>query len=365
MEPRVPHRSTADSLASRFRGVYYHRMANPTILIVDSDQQVRQALVQALERTGAVCIEADGGVQALAQLARHEETALVLTDVRMELMDGIELLRRVRSRWPDIGVMMITGMDNTKIAVHCLSLGALDYLIKPFQHEEVRARVLAALDKRRLLVEHRIYQETLRDKAQVHARQLERFFQVSLPSMAEALESKYPYMRGHSARVSTYATAIASELRVGGDDLTQIALGGQVLDVGKLGVRDDVLQKAGKLTDEEYAHVMTYAPLGLRILEPLLEEAPIALRMVRSHHERFDGRGVPEGLVGEAIPLEARIAAVAVALNAMTSERPYRPAMTFDEAVREIVRCSGTHFDPRVVVGFLAAIKAGRLERAP
>lgn len=277
-------------------------MAKPTVLIVDDDPQVRRVLVQVLERTGAICVEADGGVQALSQLAKLEEIALVVTDIRMEHVDGIELLKRIRARWPDTGVMMITGMDNTKIAVHCLSLGALDYLIKPFQFEEVRARVAQALDKRRLMIEHRIYQDQLKEKALQQARRVERFFQVSLPAMADALEAKDPYMRGHSLRVSRYAATIAAEMHMDGDQLRQVELGGHLHDLGKLGVREQVLLKPDKLTDEEYAHVMTYPMLGWLILEPLLlDEAPIALNIVRSHHEHFDGSGAPDGLAGASI----------------------------------------------------------------
>ncbi|MEP6618763.1 MAG: HD domain-containing phosphohydrolase [bacterium] len=342
-----------------------HGLRGQTVLFVDDDPQVRQALVSALSRAGSVCLEAEGGVSALTLLVKHPEIALVMCDVRMPEMDGIELLTRIRTRWPDIAVMMITGVDNTKIAVHCLSLGAADYLTKPFQLEEVRARVGSALDKRRLTLEHRIYQEKLKEKAVLQARRAERFFAVSLPSLSDALEAKDPHMRGHSSRVSQYASAIAAELHIVGDELRQIELGGQVHDVGKLGLRETVLQKPGKLTDDEYAYVLTYPLIGYRILEPMLEEAPIALRIVRSHHERFDGTGVPDHLAGSAIPLEARIAAIADALDAMTSRRPHRDApMTFDEAVREVVRCSGTQFDPEIVVAFLGAVKSGRLQQA-
>ena len=337
-----------------------------TILVVDDDQPVRLALAQVITKMGCLCIEAASGVQALAELAKHPDTALVITDVRMEQMDGIELLTRIRSHWPNVAVMMVTGVDNTKIAVHCLSAGAIDYLTKPFQLDEVRVRIVQALDKRRIMLEHRIYQEALKERALLQARRVERFFMESLPSLADALEDKDPFSRGHSIRVSQYAAVIAGELHMTGDTLRQVELGGHVHDVGKLGVRESVLHKPDKLTDEEYAHVMTYPMLGWRILEPLMEDAPIALSIVRSHHERFDGTGKPDGLSGDAIPLAARITAVADALDAMTSARSFRPdVMSFDEAVREVVRCSGTQFDPAVVVAFLSAIKGGRLQLIP
>ncbi len=137
-------------------------------------------------------------------------------------------------------------------------------------------------------------------------------------------------------------------------------------DIGKIGVREDVLNKPGKLTDAEYEHIMTHPVVGWRILAPLLGETPVALNIVRSHHERYDGRGVPDRLTGEHIPFEARIAAVADSFDAMTSDRPYRPdGMTLAAAVAELVRCSGTQFDPQIVTATVAAVDGGRLSLVP
>jgi putative two-component system response regulator len=299
-------------------------------------------------------------------LAKHDEIALVVSDLKMPEMDGVELLSRIRVRWPEVAVMMITGVDNVQIAVHCLSLGALDYLNKPFKSEEVLARVRHAMDTQRLMVENRVFQEMLREKVTRQAKRLETLFLASVQSLAAALEAKDPYTRGHSERVSKYASIIAAEFKLDGEQMRQIELGGHVHDVGKIGVREEVLNKPGKLTDEEYAHVMTHPMIGWHILESLLEEAPLALNIVRSHHERFDGTGMPDGLVGGAIPFEARITAIADSLDAMTSHRPYRvEGVPFDDAVREIVRCSSTQFDPNVVVGFLNAVRSGRLVLLP
>jgi HD-GYP domain-containing protein (c-di-GMP phosphodiesterase class II) len=153
---------------------------------------------------------------------------------------------------------------------------------------------------------------------------------------------------------------------LGGEMLRQIELGGHVHDIGKIGVRETVLNKADRLTPEEYEHIMTHPVLGWRILAPLLTDTPNALNIVRSHHERFDGRGIPDGLRGDAIPLEARIAAAADAFDAMTSDRPYRASeMTLDMAVDEIRRCSGSQFDPIVVDALVAASVRGELRLLP
>lgn len=315
-----------------------------------------------MRNSGYDCVEAANGEEAIAQLERHP-VLLVMSDLRMPKMDGIELLRRIRARWPDVAVVMITAVSDVDVAVSCLAIGAMDYLTKPFHLEEVRARVAQALEKRRLVMENRGYQESLQAKVAVQARRLEELFLASIQSLAQVLELKDPYTRGHSIRVSDYSSVIARELGVEGEMLRQVELGGHVHDIGKIGVREEVLNKPGKLTDAEYEHIMTHPVVGWRILAPLLADTPAALNIVRSHHERYDGRGIPDRLVGTAIPIEARIAAAADAFDAMTSDRPYRPdGLRLDEAVAEIVRCSGTQFDPDVVAAFLRAVEGGRLK---
>jgi putative two-component system response regulator len=226
--------------------------------------------------------------------------------------------------------------------------------------------VAQALEKRRLVLENRSFQESLQEKVAVQARRLEELFLASIQSLAEALEVKDPYTRGHSVRVSHYSVLIARELGLEPEALRQIELGGHVHDIGKIGVREDVLNKPGKLTDAEYEHIMTHPVVGWRILAPLLGETPLALNIVRSHHERYDGRGIPDRLAGNAIPFEARIAAVADSFDAMTSDRPYRPdGMAVEAAMAELVRCSGTQFDPDVVQATVRAIKSERLQLVP
>jgi putative two-component system response regulator len=334
-------------------------------LVVDDEPRLRQVLVHLMKSDGFTCFEAGNGEEALAHLRRQPVT-LVLSDLRMPKMDGLELLRQVRARWPDVAVVMITAVADVEVAVSCLAIGAMDYLTKPFHLEEVRARVAQALEKRRLVIENRGYQASLREKVAVQARRLEELFLASIQSLAEALEVKDPYTRGHSIRVSDYSTVIARELGVDGEMLRQIELGGHVHDIGKIGVREEVLNKPGKLTEREYEHIMTHPVVGWRILAPLLAETPAALNIVRSHHERFDGRGVPDRLVGSAIPLEARIAACADAFDAMTSDRPYRPdGLCVDDAIAEIVRCSGKQFDPEVVAALVRAAESKRLIPIP
>jgi HD-GYP domain-containing protein (c-di-GMP phosphodiesterase class II) len=242
----------------------------------------------------------------------------------------------------------------------------MDYLMKPFHLEEVRVRVTKAMDRRRLILENRDYQERLKERVVAQASRLEEMFFAGVQALAEALELKDPYTRGHSVRVSQYSSILARTLQLEEDVVRQIELGGHVHDIGKIGVREAVLNKTERLTAEEYEHIMIHPVVGWRVLAPLLGDAPVALNIVRSHHERMDGRGVPDGLAGEAIPLEARIVAVADAIDAMTSGRPYRGhELTLTQAVEELQRNSGTQFDSRVVLAVEAAIVSGELYLLP
>jgi len=326
-------------------------MLSRRCLVVDDEPRLRQALVRLMRGDGFTCLEAGSGVEAL-EVLQTEAVGLVLSDMRMPKMDGQELLRNLRISYPDIAVVMITAVAEVEVAVACLSLGAMDYITKPFVFEEVRARVAQALEKRRLLADNRDYQERLEVRVKAQAERLETLFLASIQSLADALELKDPYTRGHSVRVSQYGVAIARAMNLSPTLTAQIELGGHLHDVGKIGVREEVLRKAGPLSNEEYEHIMTHPVLGWQILQPLLGENPVALNVVRSHHERMDGRGVPDKFAGEAIPLEARIIAVADAFDAMMSKRPYRNGLTFTEAMAELRRVAGTQFDTRVVDAF-------------
>ncbi len=333
-----------------------------TCLVVDDEPRLRHVLRRLMESDGFACAEAASGLEALSVL-RERAVTVVLTDLRMPQMDGIELLRQVRARYPDTAVVMITAVADVDVAVSCLAIGAMDYLMKPFNLDEVRARVHQALEKRRLVLENRGYQDQLEDRVQAQARRLEHLFLATLQAFAEALEVKDQYTHGHSIRVSHYSSAIAREMGLEADVIRQIEIGGRLHDIGKIGVREAVLNKPGPLSAEEYEHIMTHPVVGWRILAPILGDAPLALNIVRSHHERQDGRGVPDGLTGIAIPLEARIAAVADSFDAMTSGRSYRRGgqLSLDEAIAELRRCTNTQFDASVVDAFLSAVASGAI----
>jgi response regulator RpfG family c-di-GMP phosphodiesterase len=338
---------------------------SPTCLLVDDEPRLRQVLALLMRGEGFRCLEASNGAEALEILAK-EPVTLLMSDIQMPTMGGIELLGRVKAEYPDVAIVMITGNADVQTAVQALGLGAMDYIVKPFQLDEVRARVGQALDKRRLVLENREYQLRLEERVRAQQRRLEELFVAGIQSLSEALEAKDPYTRGHSLRVASYASCIARDMALGTELIRQIELGGQVHDIGKIGVREEVLNKTGPLTPAEYEHIMTHPVIGWRILAPLLRDAPHALNVVRWHHERFDGRGLPDHLSKQGIPIEARIVAAADSLDAITSDRPYRSSeLTLASALDELIRNAGSQFDPDIVESVRRCVERGDLRLIP
>ena len=324
-------------------------------LIVDDEPSVRRSLVRMLQAQGFTCFEACSGREALGVLERIGDAPLVISDMRMPELDGIGLLEALRHRYPDTSVIMLTGMGETTTAVDCLHLGAADFLLKPISVSELQARVARALEKRALVLQNRFYQQNLERQVHEQAQRIQELFLQGVQMLARALEAKDAYTRGHSIRVSRYAVATAERLGFDGPSLDGIRLGGELHDIGKIGTREAVLHKPGMLTADEFRQITEHPALGERMLSPLAQESPDVLRIVRSHHERLDGRGFPDGLRGAKIPIEARIVAVADAFDAMTTERPYRPSRPADAAMCELRRVAGTQLDPDAVEAFVAA----------
>jgi putative nucleotidyltransferase with HDIG domain len=239
-----------------------------------------------------------------------------------------------------------------QFGVSCLHAGAYDYITKPFQLEEVRARVEQAMEKRRLVLENREYHAHLAEMVEQQALRIEELFLEGVQTLVHALEAKDPYTQGHSARVASYAGATARALGLADSDIQIVELGAELHDIGKIGVREAVLRKSGRLTRDEYEHIMSHTVIGAHILQPLFKHAPQALAMVRSHHERMDGTGLPDGLRGEEIHVFARIISVADSFDAMTSERPYRPPRPVMDALVELQAGRGAQYDPAVVDAF-------------
>ena len=200
-----------------------------------------------------------------------------------------------------------------------------------------------------------MYNQQLEDRVQEQARRIEELSLERLQALVHFLEEKDTYLRGHSVRVANYALAIARGMSLPPAALDMIALGAELHDIGKIGVRESVLHKPGKLSEAEYRHIMEHPVIGARVLAPLMRDAPAALAIVRSHHERLDGKGFPDGLKGKEVAIEVRVVTVADSFDAMTSVRPYRPALLVPKALQELEDGKAVQFDPEVVQAFLAA----------
>jgi len=333
---------------------YFLEGESPKVLVVDDEAAIRVALVRLLKAEGVTCREAGSGVEALDILER-EAVPLVISDLRMPQMDGFTLLKEITRRWKRTGVVVVTASTEVDSAVVCLNEGALDYVVKPFQLEEVLARIRQALEKRSMKVALEQHREELE-------RRVVDLALGNFQSWADMLEERDLYLRGHSLRVSQYAAAIGRELRMGEDTIATITLGSRLHDIGKIGVKEECLHKPGRLTEEEYQDIMQHPVIGARLMGPYLGRWPTALAIIRSHHERLDGKGLPEGLRGDAIPQAVRVVTVADSLDAMTSPRPYRPPLPVERALQELTSCKGKQFDPDAVEAFFRAFpRAGVL----
>ncbi|MFC2071835.1 HD domain-containing phosphohydrolase [Chloroflexota bacterium] len=326
-------------------------MCKPCILIVDDEKGIRRFLVQKLSGEGYQCQEAGSALQAVDKL-KNNDVGLVILDIMMPGKSGIELLPEIKASYPDTAVVMATANVDINIAIQCMKQGAYDYITKPFNFDEVFISVGRALEKRRLELENREYKHHLEDKVAEQAERIRAAFLSAITALAYALEAKDKYTSGHSQRVADIAVAVAKEMRLPQKIIDRVKLAGLLHDIGKIGVRESVLSKSGGLTDKEFQHIQKHPEIGEHILAPIADDEEI-LRLVRGHHERYDGSGYPDQLKDTQILLAARILAVSDAYEAMTSERPYRKAMGDKAASAEIERGRGTQFDPEVADAFL------------
>lgn len=331
----------------------------PEVLVVDDEPMVCILLKELLATQGFRCSEASNGRQALELLAARPFD-LVVSDLRMPVMNGLELLQAVRSRYPQVAFVMATGENDVRVAVQAMKEGASDYIIKPFHTEVALASVQRALEKRRLQIELENYRLHLEEMvaqrtSELHAamERIERTYDETLSALGGALELRDLETEGHSRRVTRYCLELARGLGLPEGEVKNIVRGSLLHDIGKIGIPDAILLKPGRLTDEELEVMQTHPQIGYELVCRIAFLAPAA-EMVLAHQERWDGTGYPRGLKGESIPVGARIFAVADTLDAMTSDRPYRRALPFSVAREEIARQAGRQFDPQVVQVFLS-----------
>ncbi len=329
----------------------------PRVLIVDDEAAVRGVLRRALARADYVIEEATDGEEALAILSTTGAD-IVLSDLLMPRMNGMELLARAKAIDDTIGFIMLTGVGTVENAIEALRRQADDYLLKPFNIEEVRISVERALQHRQLLLENRAYQRELEQRVEEQAHKIERLLLEGLLIVASAVEARDGYTGEHVGRVSRYAVATGNRLGLDRDVLRALWMGAILHDVGKVAIPDNILKKNGPLNDDEREIMRRHPLISASIVERSSFLKP-ALPGILHHHERWDGKGYPYGLSGESISLEGRIISVADAFDAITTRRPYRDKRSREEAVRELRECAGTQFDQKVVEAFLAAMEDG------
>jgi putative two-component system response regulator len=337
-----------------------------TVLIVDDESGIRDILSRKLSAAGFQCLTAPDGLNAM-KLLKTAQADLVLLDVTMPGKSGAAVLKDIKAKYPDIAVIMVTAVADVQVVISLMKAGAYDYVIKPVELNVLLFSIERALEKRRLKLENREYQLHLEQKVSQQTKKIRQAFLNAIKSLANALDAKDKYTHGHSERVTETAVAIARTMAMPQDTIDKIELAGLLHDIGKIGISEEILNKPARLTDEEFRLVKAHPEIGERILAPLIEDREILL-MIRHHHEYYDGSGYPDGLSGGQLtgettgPAEApgqRLTAgtmalsVADAYDAMTSDRPYRPAMSIEAACAELAKGKGTQFCPDLVDAFI------------
>lgn len=335
------------------------------IFIVDDESAVRELMNSQLSFLGFHTRHTGNPEQALTIASSDAPPSLVLLDIEMPGFSGLDILRRIKEIDEDIQVVMVSGLHDLGTVRECLRAGAYDYLAKPFELEDLQNTVARALERRRLIRQNREYKENLERMVAEQTEEISNTRDIALLTLAKLAESRDSETGMHLDRMPEYSRLLAEALRQGPysdvvDDefIAWVYKSSPLHDIGKVGIPDAILLKAGPLTDEEVRIMRTHTTIGGDTLRSVLDKfsghsfLTMAMRICYSHHERWDGGGYPEGLAGEDIPLPARIVALADAYDAITSVRPYKPAFDHEEAKRRILVDKGKHFDPVLVDAF-------------
>lgn len=333
-----------------------------SVLVVDDEEPIRNALKKFLTQQGYDVVTAPSGDEALRVLQR-QKVSVVLLDVRMPGRSGIDLVPQILELEPSIAILMLTAVNDATTAALCMQRGAMDYLTKPIDLSDLARAILRAIRRRDSQIEQANLNQWLKEEVAVRTAELrreraklERLSVATLEALVNALEAKDPFIRGHSARVADLAAMIASELGQSDEQVEQVRMAGRLHDIGKIGIREEILAKQGPLTTEEYEQVKQHVVIGSQILAPLSHLGGI-IAFVRSHHERWDGQGYPDQLRGEVIPLGARVLGAAEIFDALTTARPYQEKMPADVAVERMRDLAGSVLDPDVYRALEAAVR--------
>lgn len=347
-------------------------MVKPNVLIVEDEAAVGALLAETVANAGCATVVVSDGTTALDRV-RSGDFALVVSDIRMPGIDGLELLRRIKAFAPEIEVVMVTALSDVERAREMIRLGASDYLTKPFKLDEVVSSVKRAIDKYQAWKSQCSHQRDMQLQIERQTRQikehllsaqekcarlretvdtLQTTYDATLEALILALDYRDHEPKGHAQRVAVFSEEIAKTMGLSGADLETIRRGALLHDIGNIGVGDAILTKAGKLTDAEWSDIKRHVQYGYRMVEGIVFLRDAA-QIVLHHHERYDGTGYPGGVARDDIAMGARIFAVADTFDAMTSERPYRGVSTYQDVCGELARCAGLQFDPLVVEAFM------------
>jgi putative two-component system response regulator len=325
-----------------------------TILVADDEPNVRDVIRLMLAEEGHRLVFAENGAEAFEK-AYELVPDLILLDVMMPKMDGYEVCRKLRSEptVAQVPIIMITALGDTASRIRGINSGADDFISKPFDFAELTAKIrnIIRLNRFRQILTER---ENLR-RAHID---LQKAYDATLEGWAHALELRDSETQGHSMRVTQKTLELARAMGITDGDLDHVRRGALLHDIGKMGIPDAVLQKPGPLTAEEWTVMKRHPEYAYRLLSPIDYLRP-ALDIPYCHHERWDGTGYPRGVKGEEIPLSARVFAVVDVYDALSTDRPYRPAFTVDKINAHLAESAGSHFDPRVLDAFNRIINRG------
>ncbi|MFI5234967.1 MAG: HD domain-containing phosphohydrolase [Gemmatimonadales bacterium] len=335
------------------------------ILIVDDEESVRGALKKFLVQQGYEVATAGTAAEAIA-VARRQRLTGVLLDMRLPDGSGVDLVPGLLETDPDLAILMLTAVNDGATAALCLQRGAADYLTKPLDLDDLDRAMRHALRRRTTRIEENNLQHWLKEEVALRSAELRReqanlkqVTTATLEALVNALEAKDQYLRGHSARVADMAALVAAELGLDDEQVEMLRRAGRLHDIGKIGISEQVLQKHGPLTPEEFTHVKEHVVIGSQILAPLTHLGEI-ITFVRHHHEHWDGGGYPDGLKGAQIPRGARILGAVEIYDALTTERPYQARMEPAAAIERLRDLSGRIIDPEVYAALARVVTRRR-----
>ncbi len=332
-------------------------LQSKSVTIVDDEPYARDILIRAATMAGFSCQGFENAESAWRALER-QTTPIVVTDLRMPGKGGLWLIREIQQRWPNLSIIVVSvGVEEDGHMETILNKGVSHYLLKPVHLDEFCHALESCWQTQNTHANQGRYEALLEGALIRQSRELRKTFHSAITSLVRTLEARDVHTSGHSLRVRNYSVALAKKIGLTPKALKALKLAAWLHDIGKMGLPEAILNKPTLLTDEEFSRVREHPVVGERILTPIIRN-PLVLQAIRGHHERYDGRGYPDGISGENIPLLARIITVADCYDALTTTRAYRSAQARDSVLDFLRAGMGTQFDPDLVPPFVDVIES-------